>query len=142
MFNTRKIRLLMEEKKISNKEIGELIGMHEKTIGDIFRSGSIKVRVLEKISKALGVPMKYWFDEAYEFQTREDDDKRNELKKKEKNIDKLIKKVLVGQENINKLINTVCELQENLMECTQAIEKKNRTIVEQNKKIKEIKGEN
>ena len=63
MFKASKINEVLKRKKITQKELAEKIGMNERTVGQFLKSNSIKVHVLEKVSKVLDVPLSYWFSE-------------------------------------------------------------------------------
>ena len=63
MFKASKINEVLKRKKITQKELAEKIGMNERTVGQFLKSNSIKVHVLEKVSKVLDVPLSHWFSE-------------------------------------------------------------------------------
>ena len=61
-----KLYKLMKIKKISQRELAKLTGINQTTISYILRGNDMKVSTLEKIAKALDVPISYFFDESQE----------------------------------------------------------------------------
>lgn len=64
---SNKLRYILKKKKITIKELAERIGVTDKGMGLMLKTNSFKVENLQKISKVLQVPMKYWFEEVEDF---------------------------------------------------------------------------
>lgn len=71
MANLQAIKDLAERKNISIRELAEKVGLKENQIHVMCRTNSTKIDTLEKIAKALGVSVSYFFDEAVKLDVRE-----------------------------------------------------------------------
>lgn len=63
MINTLKIKQLIEEKKILQKDFADSLGITVQGLQHIFRHKSTNSNTLEKIALELGVTVGYFFDE-------------------------------------------------------------------------------
>jgi len=64
-FNEKKIKLLLETKKWSYKDLAKKVAVAEKTIYNYLTGRSkIDVYTIERIAQVLGVPVSYFFDES------------------------------------------------------------------------------
>lgn len=63
MANYNIIKVLCDKKGITLKELSDKVVISETGLHQIFKSGSTKVITLEKIAKALGVPITTFFDD-------------------------------------------------------------------------------
>ena len=61
-MNYYKIKLELEKRGISVKDFCRQINLTEQGFYQMIRNESMKVDVLERISKVLNVPVSYWFD--------------------------------------------------------------------------------
>lgn len=71
MANLQAIKDLAEQKNISIRELADKVGLKENQIHVMCRTNSTKIDTLEKIAKALGVSVSYFFDEAVKLNIRE-----------------------------------------------------------------------
>ncbi len=63
-FSIQKIRDLIKEKKITYRELGEMIGVSDKTIQNyMLERTKIDVYTLAKLATALQVPVDYFFEQ-------------------------------------------------------------------------------
>lgn len=58
-----KIENLRKQRKISQEGLAELAGISYQGLRDIKKTNNPTVKTLESISKALSVPMTYWFED-------------------------------------------------------------------------------
>ena len=62
-FSIQKLKELIKEKKITYRELGEMIGVSDKTIQNyLLERTKIDVYTLAKLSSALQVPVEYFFE--------------------------------------------------------------------------------
>lgn len=59
-MNIKFLAEILEQKKITQKELSELIGVRPNTITNL-KKGVFKITTLEKVAKALNVPKKVIF---------------------------------------------------------------------------------
>ncbi|MEI7676556.1 MAG: helix-turn-helix transcriptional regulator [Bacteroidales bacterium] len=63
MANLSKIRQLCDQRNIQQKELAKIAGVTSQAIIDMIARNSTKTDILERIAKALSVPVGYFFDE-------------------------------------------------------------------------------
>lgn len=56
-LNIYKIKVIMAEKEIENKQLSEMAGISRAGLGGIFRKGKAATVTVGKLAKALGVPV-------------------------------------------------------------------------------------
>lgn len=54
---------IIRKKRLKKKDIAEEMGISTVYLSQIFKKESIEAYLLEKLSKAIRVPISYWFDE-------------------------------------------------------------------------------
>lgn len=62
-MNYDKIKIELEKRKITIKDFCRKIDITEQGFYHMIRNESMKVDVLERMSKALNVPVSFWFEE-------------------------------------------------------------------------------
>ena len=62
-MNYRRIKTELEQRNLSIKELCHKIGVSEQGLHQMIRKQSMKLEVLERISRVLNVDMAYWFRE-------------------------------------------------------------------------------
>jgi transcriptional regulator with XRE-family HTH domain len=62
-MNINKLKALLHQRDISQKEMAEKIGMSEPAMSNAMRRGDFKVATLEKIAKVLNVNMSVFFND-------------------------------------------------------------------------------
>ncbi len=63
-MNYSRIKILLEERKITLRELCREVEITEQGFHQMVRNRSMKVEVLERISVFFDVPVSFWFDEA------------------------------------------------------------------------------
>jgi len=66
-MNINVLKNILEEKKISQREISDKIGMTQAGFNKALNIGEFKVSTLEKIAEALGVPVAMFYDSSVKF---------------------------------------------------------------------------
>lgn len=61
--NYSRIKLELEHRRITIKDFCREIDVTEQGLHQMIRNGSMKIEVLERISKVLDLPVSYWFDD-------------------------------------------------------------------------------
>ena len=62
--NYSRIKLELEHRRITIKDFCREIDVTEQGLHQMIRNGSMKIDVLERISKVLDLPVSHWFDES------------------------------------------------------------------------------
>lgn len=62
-MDVKKIKLLMKQRKVSQREISKLIGITQAGLSFMFKSKDFKVSTLEKIAEVLQVPVSSFFED-------------------------------------------------------------------------------
>lgn len=65
-MNYSKIRILMRERKLTRQDMAYRLGITPHGFDYMLENQSMKVDIIEKISKILNVPITYWFTENME----------------------------------------------------------------------------
>ncbi len=55
---------IIREKRLKKKDVAAKVGITTVYLSQIFKKESIDAYLLEKLSKALNIPIAYWFDES------------------------------------------------------------------------------
>ena len=63
-MNINKLQDLMALRKINQRDLADMIEMSQTAISQAMNRGDFKASTLEKIAKALNVPVSYFFDES------------------------------------------------------------------------------
>ena len=86
-----RIKNIIKRRKITQKELSELIKTSERSLGLNLKKGDMKVSTLIKISDVLEVPVKYFFEEEENYQKLEDPSVEYLTKEKENEEIKFLK---------------------------------------------------
>ena len=63
MLNTKKIEIVMLQRKISKKDLSENVGIARTTLDQILKGSDARISTIERIARELNVKIGYLFDE-------------------------------------------------------------------------------